>query len=120
MKPRHGRFGLSKTCSPLNRLANHYVPGRFLLVVALACTSPLVGVAQAPIGWRTDGTGAYPKAQPPLKWSTTKNVVWSTPMPGYGVSHPVLLGQFVFTCAEPGTLLCLKRDDGKMVWQKTC
>ena len=62
---------------------------------------------------------AYPKAQPPLEWSATKNVVWSTPMPGYGVSHPVLLGQRIFICAEPATLLCLNRDDGKILWQKT-
>jgi outer membrane protein assembly factor BamB len=72
-----------------------------------------------PIGWRTDGTGCYPKAQPPLEWSTTKNVVWKTPMPGYGVSHPVLLDQRVFTCAEPGTLLCLNLEDGKILWRKT-
>ena len=93
---------------------------RVLLVAAFALLGPHVGHAQVAIGWRTDGTGNYPKAQPPLEWSTTKNVVWSTPMPGYGVSHPVLLGRHVFTCAEPGTLLCLKRDDGKIVWQKTC
>jgi hypothetical protein len=48
------------------------------------------------IGWRTDGSGSYPKAHPPLEWSPTKNVVWSTPMPGYGVSHPVLLGRRIF------------------------
>jgi outer membrane protein assembly factor BamB len=71
------------------------------------------------IGWRTDGSGSYPNAQPPLEWSPTKNVVWSTPMPGYGVSHPVLLGQRIFICSEPATLLCLNREDGKILWQKT-
>jgi outer membrane protein assembly factor BamB len=71
------------------------------------------------IGWRTDGTGCYPQAQPPLEWSPTKNVVWSTAMPGYGVSHPVLLGQRIFNCSEPATLLCLNREDGKILWQKT-
>jgi outer membrane protein assembly factor BamB len=71
------------------------------------------------IGWRTDGSGAYLRAQPPLEWSPTKNVVWRTPMPGYGVSHPVPLDHRVFICAEPCTLLCLHRDDGKILWQKT-
>ena len=71
------------------------------------------------IGWRTDGSGSYPKAQPPLEWSPTKNVVWSTSMPGYGVSHPVLLGRRIFICSEPATLLCLNREDGKVLWQKT-
>jgi outer membrane protein assembly factor BamB len=73
-----------------------------------------------PIGWRTDGTGSYPNALPPLEWSATKNVVWCTPMPGYGVSHPVPLGQRVFICSEPATLLCLDRQDGKILWQKSC
>jgi outer membrane protein assembly factor BamB len=93
---------------------------RLWIVAALALIAPHVGQAQTTIGWRTDGTGRYPKAQPPLEWSTTKNVLWSTPMPGYGVSHPVPLGRFVFTCSEPATLLCVNRDDGKIVWQKTC
>jgi outer membrane protein assembly factor BamB len=76
-------------------------------------------LASPPIGWRTDGTGRYPDAQPPLEWSTTKNVVWCTPMPGYGVSQPVILGERLFICSEPATLLCLDRKDGKILWQKT-
>jgi outer membrane protein assembly factor BamB len=40
-------------------------------------------------------------------------------MPGYGVSHPVLLGERVFTCSEPATLLCLSPNDGKILWQKS-
>jgi outer membrane protein assembly factor BamB len=71
------------------------------------------------IGWRTDGSGSYPKAQPPLEWSPTKNVVWCTPMPGYGVNHPVSLGQRVFICSEPATLRCLDKGSGKVLWQKT-
>jgi len=71
------------------------------------------------VGWRSDGTGCYPKAEPPLEWSPTTNVVWKTPLPGYGVSHPVLLGERVFTCSEPATLLCLNRGDGKILWQKS-
>jgi outer membrane protein assembly factor BamB len=91
---------------------------RLLIVTVLV---PLGTVsAAAVIGWRTDGTGCYPTAQPPLEWSPTKNVVWKTAMPGYGVSHPVLLGQRLFICSEPATLLCLDRDDGKILWQKTC
>jgi outer membrane protein assembly factor BamB len=76
-------------------------------------------MAGMPIGWRTDGSGSYPKAQPPLEWSPTKNVVWCTPMPGYGVNHPVSLGQHVFICSEPATLLCLDKGSGNVLWQKT-
>lgn len=70
-------------------------------------------------GWRTDGTGSYPKAQPPLTWSDSKNVVWKSPMPGMSNSLPVLVGHRVFICADKGTLLCLHRDDGKILWQKS-
>src|SRR5262245_16148338 len=114
------RFWACSRGALIGRSAVGHTLGRGLLVAAFALVGPRIGHAQVTIGWRTDGTGSYPKAQPPHKWSATKNVVWFTPMPGYGVSHPVLLGQHVFTCAEPATLLCIKRDDGKIVWQKTC
>lgn len=93
-------------------------PLRALLVAALSAWL-LTPVWADGIGWRTDGSGLYPKADPPLEWSRDKNVVWRTPMPGYGVSHPVPLGERVFTCAEPGTLLCLHSGDGKILWQKS-
>ena len=92
---------------------------KLLFGIALIIVGTVVALAGPPIGWRTDGTGSYPQAQPPLEWSTTKNVVWCTPMPGYGVSHPVLLGKRIFICSEPATLLCLNVEDGKILWQKT-
>ncbi len=92
---------------------------RLVLIAVLLFLGTLPASAGEVIGWRTDGSGSYPKARPPLEWSPTKNVVWSTPMPGYGVSHPVLLGQRLFICSEPATLLCLNREDGKILWQKT-
>jgi outer membrane protein assembly factor BamB len=94
---------------------------RLVLVVALLSLGALLPAAAGEaIGWRTDGTGSYPTARPPLEWSPTTNVVWRTPMPGYGVSQPVLLGRRLFICSEPATLLCLDRDEGKILWQKTC
>src|SRR6516225_4037596 len=90
--------------------------GTIGFLLALGGEAALAG---DPIGWRTDGSGNYPRAQPPLEWSPTKNVVWCASMPGYGVSHPVLLGRRIFICSEPATLLCLDREDGKILWQKT-
>jgi outer membrane protein assembly factor BamB len=89
------------------------------LLTAALLSAALPAPAGTPVGWRTDGTGRYPNARPPLEWSPTKNVVWRTPMPGYGVSLPVPLGGRLFVCSEPATLLCVNRDDGKILWQKT-
>ena len=91
-------------------------PIRALLVLALSVWM-LPEVLADGIGWRTDGSGRYPNADPPLEWSTSKNVVWKTSLPGYGVSHPVPIGERVLTCSEPGTLLCLNRSDGRILWQ---
>src|SRR4051812_49711704 len=90
-----------------------------ILAGVLLPLCPLAAVTGEPIGWRTDGGGSYPKAQPPLEWSPTKNVVWRTPMKGPSNSQPVLLGHRVFICSEPTTLLCLHSDDGRILWQKT-
>ena len=91
--------------------------GFALLVLALVAFPTLAGNT---VGWRTNGSGSYPDAHPPVEWSPTRNVVWSTPMPGYGVSHPVILGQRLFVCSEPATLLCLDKGSGKILWEKTC
>lgn len=92
---------------------------QWALVAALLAVAADAHLFAEGIGWRTDGSGSYPKAQPPLEWSSTKNVVWRTPLPGYGVGHPVPLGRRVFVCADPCTLLCLDREDGRILWQKT-
>jgi outer membrane protein assembly factor BamB len=88
--------------------------------VSLLLLGAFPALAGETIGWRTDGSGSYPDAQPPLEWSPTKNVVWCASMPGYGVSHPVILGQRLFICSEPATLLCLDKGSGKVLWEKTC
>ena len=62
----------------------------FLGGIALCGLTAATTHADTPIGWRTDGTGRYPKAKPPLEWSTKKNVVWKTPMPGWSGGTPVV------------------------------
>lgn len=69
-------------------------------------------------GWRVDGTGRYPTATPPKEWSSDKNVLWRTQMPGPSNSSPVLVGKRLFICSEPAQLLCVDPTDGKLLWQK--
>ncbi len=76
-------------------------------------------LAASPVGWRTDGTGRYPDATPPLEWSADRNVVWKTSMPAPSNATPVVVGYRIFVCAEPSTLVCVDARSGKIRWQKT-
>lgn len=86
----------------------------FILVV-----SSVVAIAQAEtpqaVGWRTDGTGLYPQAEPPATWAADKNVIWATPMPGWSNATPILVGDKIFVCSEPTALLCVSAADGKVL-----
>lgn len=91
---------------------------RVMLAVALLLTA-LLSWAGEPRGWRGDGTGEYPAANPPTEWAKDKNVVWSTPIAQWSNSSPILVGDKLFVCAEPNSLLCLGAADGKIIWQKS-
>lgn len=71
---------------------------------------------QQVIGFRTDGTGRYPNAQPPLSWGVDKNVVWKIPLTQSN-AIPVILGDKLFTCTDPCVLLCINKADGKVIWR---
>jgi len=74
--------------------------------------------AGAPVGWRTDGTGKYPQADPPIKWSADENVFWKTPLPAASNATPIVVGDKVFVCSEPTDLICLSLADGRILWRK--
>ena len=69
-------------------------------------------------GFRRDGTGKFPEADPPTTWSTDENVIWKTPMPAASEASPILVGDKIFVCAEMDTLICVNAADGKILWQK--
>jgi len=98
-------------------------------------------------GWRGPlQNGSAPYAEPPLEWSEDKNVRWKTALPGAGQGSPVVWGKRIFLTAAipvgeelppvpddaPGAhdnapvtrkqrfvALCLDRESGKILWQKT-
>lgn len=88
--------------------------------VAVACLALLLlvsGLTAAPVGWRTDGTGKYPTATPPADWAPDSNVVWSVALPSWSNATPVIVGDRIFICTEPDTLMCLSKTDGSVLWQ---
>lgn len=76
---------------------------------------------ERPVGWRGDGTGHYPGATPPLKWGRTAagektNLVWETKLPCYSWATPLIVGDKIFVRSDPYDLICLNKNDGKILW----
>jgi outer membrane protein assembly factor BamB len=113
-----------------------------LLLNLLAFNAPALADASAELFWPQwrgpVSTGEAPGADPPLTWSETDNVKWKTTIPGEGDSTPIVWGNRVFLLAAIATgsnaaapaapeapteiyqfsVLCLDRDNGKILWQK--
>ena len=58
----------------------------------------------------------------PSKWDKTSNVRWRTPLPAEGNSSPVIWEDYVITTqslpeTKERTTMCLRRSDGKLLWQ---
>jgi outer membrane protein assembly factor BamB len=94
-------------------------PWHFVLAtISILITTP--AFSGETIGWRTDATGRYPSAQPPHEWGPDKNVIWRLPMPAMSNAIPVIVGDKLFTCADPCRLICANKADGKILWQREC
>jgi outer membrane protein assembly factor BamB len=89
-------------------------------VVTFCAAALAMGVAVAgeTVGWRSDGTGRYPSANPPTKWAKDQNVVWKSKLPGRSHCGPVVVGERIFVSSEPDLLVCLNAQDGRILWQK--
>ena len=97
-----------------------HIKASLLLTVFLLMSGPLNGndggVQVA--GWRNDGSGIYPDADIPTEWSEDKNIIWKTPLDSWSNASPILVGDRVFVCSEPTTLVCVDTKDGSILWQK--
>ena len=100
--------------SPAHRLV-------IALALTLSTTTPLT--ASNWPAWRgADGTGRSAERTLPVSWSPTENVTWKTPLPGEGNSTPITWDDRIFlTCPLDGgklrRLICLDRNDGKVLWK---
>jgi len=95
----------------------------FVLICALCLMNESAGIAQEVVGWRTDGTGRYPSANPPTEWSHTKdekkNIIWATEMPSWSNSTPVIVGDKIFVGSDKTDLVCVDRKTGAILWRKS-
>ncbi len=76
-------------------------------------------------GWRgPKGDGTSSETNVPVEWSTTKNVVWETEVPGLGYASPTIWGERLFTVTalietHEKVLLCYDTNNGKLLWKST-
>jgi outer membrane protein assembly factor BamB len=74
-------------------------------------------------GPRGDGTST--EKDLPTTWSPKENVRWKLKLPGPGNSSPIIWGDRIFltqSIDKQGTergLMCIDRQSGKLIWQKT-
>lgn len=92
--------------------------GIWLAVWAMVVLVSSSGNAQ-PIGWRGDGSGRFPDAEPPTRWAKdSANIVWKVEVGG-GYSSPVLCGGRLFLTSQPSEVICLDAASGKEVWRQS-
>jgi outer membrane protein assembly factor BamB len=80
-----------------------------------------------------NGSGISSDTAPtPVEWSPDKNVRWKTPLPGAGVSSPIVVGDRLFVTCYSGYganfgkiedlkrhLVCVDRSNGKILWDQS-
>ena len=47
------------------------------------------------------------------------NIRWVTPMPSWSWSTPIVVGDRVFVTSEPDELICVDKNDGRILWRRT-
>lgn len=48
-----------------------------------------------------------------------KNVLWATKLPNWSNGMPIIVGDKIFTMAEPDQLVCINKADGKILWKRS-
>ncbi len=109
----------------------------FLSSVLFVAMSQCPSMADNWAHWRGPaGNGVAPNAQPPVQWSSTKNVKWKVAIPGRSSGSPVIWEKRVFVvtavpvdssgggdAGRPRKLtfkiLCFDRSNGRLLWDQT-
>ena len=76
-------------------------------------------------GWRGPrGDGSVENGSLPTSFEVARDVIWKVPMPGTGHASPIIWEDRIFLVdaiedTAERLLLCLERETGKTLWQKT-
>ncbi len=72
----------------------------------------------------TDTSGVAGEARPPVTFDAATAVAWKSPLPGRGLSSPVIVGDRVFVSSASGPkqetlhVLCFSAADGRQLWDR--
>jgi outer membrane protein assembly factor BamB len=62
-----------------------------------------------------------PRGKKTKVWSLgdnkSKNILWKSPLPGWGDAQPIVVGNRVIVCCDPDVVICFDADTGKVLWQ---
>jgi outer membrane protein assembly factor BamB len=90
------------------------------LVLAQPSSSQVTAKVQK---FQNGGLPQHGDGQLPQEWAPDKNILWKSPIPGYGQSTPVLLGNQMILTSTSGEkkeschVLAYQIDTGKKSWQ---
>lgn len=93
------------------------------LLLPLVLSQPETARGENWPGWRgPNRNGVSPESGIPVKWSQDSGVLWKTPLPGFGISNPIVWRERVIVTASDGRdltnlhIICLSRDTGDELW----
>ena len=96
-----------------------------LLVTFLVLVVPSNALSANWPGWRGPArNGVSSEKDIPVEWSADTSVQWKVPLPGSGISSPIIWEDKVFLTASNGPkkdelhIICLSRVDGTMLWHR--
>lgn len=73
------------------------------IVILLGLLAVTLGAEQWP-QWRGPAaSGISTESGLPVRWSDTENIAWKAPLPGLGISSPIVAGNLVFVTSQAGT-----------------
>jgi outer membrane protein assembly factor BamB len=49
----------------------------------------------------------------------SSGILWATPLPSAGASAPVIIGDRLFFTCETGSVMCVNKADGKILWVRS-
>ncbi|MCC7374390.1 MAG: PQQ-like beta-propeller repeat protein [Verrucomicrobiales bacterium] len=95
-----------------------------LLPVLLAACAVLAARADWTQFRGADGSGAVPDAALPTTLDPKRNISWEIPLPGRGLSSPIIVGDRVFVTCSSGPkqarlhVICFRASDGVKLWER--